>query len=95
MRGLVASVLGLMLMLPGVAPAGNLLVSWRVNGQQETSRDEAGLRQGEVVSLMLPNAPEFVIAWMGVAKLGAIMAQPAPWKAWQMVLSGLPDYKQS
>ena len=49
MRGLVVSVLGLMLSLPGVAPAGNLLVSWRVNSQQETSRDEAGLRQGEVV----------------------------------------------
>lgn len=49
MRGLNAGVLGLMLMLPAAVSAGNLLVSWRVNSQQETSRDEAGLRQGEVV----------------------------------------------
>lgn len=39
-----------------------------------TALAREGVRQGEVVSLMLPNAPEFVIAWMGVAKLGAIAA---------------------
>jgi crotonobetaine/carnitine-CoA ligase len=34
----------------------------------------AGVRQGAVVSLMLPNSPEFVIAWMALAKLGAVTA---------------------
>jgi crotonobetaine/carnitine-CoA ligase len=33
-----------------------------------------GVTRGEVVSLMLPNSPEFVVAWMGIAKCGAVAA---------------------
>jgi crotonobetaine/carnitine-CoA ligase len=33
-----------------------------------------GVRQGDVVSLMLPNCREFVVAWMALAKLGAVTA---------------------
>lgn len=33
-----------------------------------------GVRQGDVVSLMLPNCPEFVVAWFALARLGAVTA---------------------
>jgi crotonobetaine/carnitine-CoA ligase len=33
-----------------------------------------GVRQGDVVSLMLPNCCSFVVAWMALAKLGAVAA---------------------
>ncbi|MEZ5843938.1 MAG: AMP-binding protein [Hyphomicrobiaceae bacterium] len=33
-----------------------------------------GVRHGDVVSLMLPNCAEFVVAWLALAKLGAVTA---------------------
>ena len=33
-----------------------------------------GVKQGDVVSLMLPNCAEFVVLWFAVSKLGAVMA---------------------
>lgn len=33
-----------------------------------------GVRQGDVVSLMLPNCPEFVVGWFALARLGAVAA---------------------
>lgn len=34
----------------------------------------SGVRQGDVVTLMLPNCVEFVVAWMAIARLGAVTA---------------------
>ena len=34
---------------------------------------ELGVRKGDKVSLMLPNVPEFLYAWFGLAKIGAVM----------------------
>ena len=33
----------------------------------------AGLRQGDVVALQLPNSPEFVISYLAVCRLGAVL----------------------
>jgi crotonobetaine/carnitine-CoA ligase len=46
---------------------------------EETDRVAAGLqrqgvKQGHIVSLMLPNCPEFVVVWFALAKLGAVTA---------------------
>ncbi len=46
---------------------------------EETDRVAAGLRrlgvrQGDVVSLMLPNCVEFVVVWFALGKLGAVTA---------------------
>lgn len=35
---------------------------------------DVGVARGDVVSVMLPNAPEFVLIWFALAKLGAVMA---------------------
>lgn len=34
---------------------------------------EIGVKKGERVCLMLPNVPEFLYAWFGLAKIGAVM----------------------
>ena len=34
---------------------------------------ERGIRKGAHVAVMLPNTPAFLIAWFGLAKLGAVM----------------------
>lgn len=34
---------------------------------------ELGVRKGDRVCLMLPNAPEFLYGWLGLAKIGAVM----------------------
>jgi crotonobetaine/carnitine-CoA ligase len=34
---------------------------------------ELGVRKGDKVSLMLPNVPEFLYAWFGLAKIGVVM----------------------
>ena len=46
---------------------------------EESDRVAAGLqrhgvRPGHIVSVMLPNCPEFVVAWFALAKLGAVTA---------------------
>ena len=35
---------------------------------------DAGVARGDLVSVMLPNCPEFVLIWFALAKLGAVMA---------------------
>ncbi|MBN1828466.1 MAG: AMP-binding protein [Deltaproteobacteria bacterium] len=34
---------------------------------------ELGVRKGDKVSLLLPNVPEFLYAWFGLAKIGSVM----------------------
>ncbi|HAJ13451.1 MAG: AMP-binding protein [Hydrogenophaga sp.] len=48
-----------------------------VDGQSDrlaAALAQRGIRQGDRVSLMLSNCPEFVIIWFALAKLGAVMA---------------------
>src|SRR5436190_21155333 len=33
----------------------------------------AGLRRGDIVAIHLPNIPEFLIAWLAVNEIGAVM----------------------
>lgn len=35
---------------------------------------ETGIRQGDVVGLLMENRPEYIMAWLGMAKIGAITA---------------------
>ena len=38
------------------------------------ARNEAGIRKGDAIALLMENRPEFIIAWMGILKAGGIAA---------------------
>ena len=42
--------------------------------QLAAAMQQQGIARGAVVSLLLPNCPEFVVAWMALSKLGAVTA---------------------
>ena len=47
-------------------------VNARVN-QLANALRKLGVKKGDHVSVMLPNAPEFPVSWLALAKLGAVM----------------------
>ena len=47
---------------------------WRDAGRLAAALDQAGVRPGEVVVFALFNSGEFVLAWLGAQRLGAIAA---------------------
>ncbi|MBI5967956.1 MAG: AMP-binding protein, partial [Deltaproteobacteria bacterium] len=43
---------------------------------------ELGMRKGDHVAVMLPNCPEWIACWFGLAKLGAVLVSfNTQWKA--------------
>ena len=45
---------------------------WKIN-QVANAFLDMGVRKGYRVCLMLPNVPEFLYGWFGLAKIGAVM----------------------
>jgi acyl-coenzyme A synthetase/AMP-(fatty) acid ligase len=62
---------------PAVVHAGATL-SWRVLGEKigrtAGALHRAGVAKGDVVALQLPNLPEFLIAYLAVCRLGAVVS---------------------
>src|SRR4051812_30581904 len=62
------------------APAiiqGSAIVSWSALSERVASfaagLRQAGVRAGDVVAVQLPNIPEFIIAYLSICRLGAVM----------------------
>lgn len=62
--------------LPAVVH-GATTISWRVLAERVARTAEglraAGVARGEVVAVQLPNVPEFVVAYLAICRLGAVM----------------------
>jgi fatty-acyl-CoA synthase len=49
-------------------------LAWRVNQYARWALDQ-GIAKGDTVCLMMPNGPEYPAVWLGLTKVGAIVAQ--------------------
>ena len=62
---------------PALVHAGGV-VSWRELARRveafAAGLHAAGIRQGDVVAVQLPNLPEFVVAYLAASRLGAVMS---------------------
>src|SRR4051812_16930199 len=65
----------------GDAPAvlqDNRIVTWREldAGANTYARwaKSLGLKKGDVVSILMENRPEFIMAWLGLVKIGSVAA---------------------
>jgi crotonobetaine/carnitine-CoA ligase len=44
----------------------------RYSNQIANALVNIGIKKGDKVAIMLPNCPEFIYAWFGLAKMGAV-----------------------